>query len=221
MFISLVSRCLHLLLGRKVPSLINGLGGLVSVDAFHFGAWEQMEAERSSTPQARAKGGAAPPPDSDRAAGGASKYLAGLPSRGLFSSAVPSSNLGGIRVYVCDHETAPPDGQLIKTNTTNILIRALQISKQKSDLKDLTAKAATESSTGKRSAGRTSEGRTPKKTKTSSGSTSSHQGKSSNGYSEKTLQMMTVERLRALLKERGLSPKGKKDELIARLKDES
>ncbi|THU52291.1 hypothetical protein C4D60_Mb10t02440 [Musa balbisiana] len=163
-----------------------------------------MEAERSSVPQPRAKGGAASPPDSDRAAGGASKYLAGLPSRGLLSSAVPSSNLGGIRVYVCDHETAPPDGQLIKTNTTNILIRALQINKQKSDLRDVTAKAATESSTGKRSAGRTSEGRTPKKTKTSSGSTSSHQGNSSNGYSEKTLQMMTVERLRALLKERGL-----------------
>ncbi|RRT85639.1 hypothetical protein B296_00003619, partial [Ensete ventricosum] len=35
-------------------------------------------------------------------------------------------------------------------------------------------------------------------------------GNSSNGYPEKTLQMMTVERLRALLKERGLSPKGKK-----------
>lgn len=42
------------------------------------------------------------------------------------------------------------DGQLIKTNTTNILIRALQINKQKSDLRDVTAKAATESSTGKR-----------------------------------------------------------------------
>ncbi|WOK96628.1 hypothetical protein Cni_G05335 [Canna indica] len=176
-----------------------------------------MESEGSPAPKARAaKGAASPPPDNT-----ASKYLSGLPSRGLFSSPVLSSNLGGIRVYLCDHDTAPPEGQLIKTNTTNILIRALQNNKQKGDLKDLLSKSATGIATGKRSV-RTAEGKPPpKKAKSTSASTSNHRGSSSNGFSENTLQTMTVERLRALLKDRGLPTRGKKDELIARLKDEA
>ncbi|RZR75863.1 hypothetical protein BHM03_00000409 [Ensete ventricosum] len=110
------------------------------------------------------------------------------------------------------------DGQLIKTNTTNILIRALQINKQKSDLKDATAKAATESSTGKRyyllvELQREGLRRKQKLVLVLLVAIKEFPifvGNSSNGYPEKTLQMMTVERLRALLKERGLSPKGKK-----------
>ncbi|XP_038977839.1 uncharacterized protein LOC120108325 [Phoenix dactylifera] len=86
---------------------------------------------------------------SDRAVAGASKYLPNLPSRGLFSADF-SSNMGGMRVYVCDHDTSPPEDQVIKTNTTNILIRALQLSKQRSELKDINAKAPAESSKGKR-----------------------------------------------------------------------
>ncbi|RZB56661.1 hypothetical protein D0Y65_045681 [Glycine soja] len=39
---------------------------------------------------------------------GASPFLANLPSRGLFSSTVVSSNPGGMRVYVCNHDTSPP-----------------------------------------------------------------------------------------------------------------
>ncbi|CAL9057894.1 unnamed protein product [Musa banksii] len=180
-----------------------------------------MKTENCFAAPPLAEGAAAQPSSADRTATGASKYLAGLPSRGLFSSAVLSSNPGGIRVYVCDHETAPPEGQVIKTNSTNILIRALQINKQKSDAKDVIAKSAADSSTVKRSAVRTLERRSPpKKMKTSSASTS-HRGSCSSELSEKKLQTMTVERLRALLKERGLSPKGKKDELIARLKDEA
>lgn len=42
------------------------------------------------------------------------------------------------------------EGQVIKTNSTNILIRALQINKQKSDAKDVIAKSAADSSTVKR-----------------------------------------------------------------------
>ncbi|KAG0496729.1 hypothetical protein HPP92_001420 [Vanilla planifolia] len=84
----------------------------------------------------------------DGVGGGASKYLKDLPSRGLFSSRFPSSNLGSIRVYVCDHDTTPPEDQVIKTNATNILIRSLQLSKQKNDAKD--AKASMEVSRGKK-----------------------------------------------------------------------
>jgi hypothetical protein len=38
---------------------------------------------------------------------------------------------GGMKVYVCQHDTAPPDEQLIKTDSTNILIRALTLKKEK------------------------------------------------------------------------------------------
>ncbi|XP_026660734.2 uncharacterized protein LOC103707867 isoform X1 [Phoenix dactylifera] len=212
-----------------------------------------MEAEgESCASQSRRHGTASPPSDPARMAGGASRYLADLPSRGLFSNTIPSSNLGGIRVYVCDHDTTPPDEQLIKTNTTNILIRALQINKQKSDSKDAATKATSESKKGKRfilpcfptvglarklvslvqagckdwniwiSAERTSEGRTPsKRAKTNIAPGSTHQEGTSSGFSWRMLHTMTVERLRALLKERGLSPRGKKDELITRLQNEA
>ncbi|XP_042421044.1 uncharacterized protein LOC122009094 [Zingiber officinale] len=161
------------------------------------------------SPTSRPRGAAAQPP------GAASKHLFGLPSRGFFSSTVLSSNPGKMRVYVCERETAPPEGQVIETtDTTNILIRALQIN----NLKNVTIKSSTDGCTSKRSF-RTSEGRvSPKKMKNTSVSTTSHQGSSSTEFSERTLQTMTVERLRTLLKDRGFSPKGRKDELIARLK---
>ncbi|KAG0496722.1 hypothetical protein HPP92_001413 [Vanilla planifolia] len=152
----------------------------------------------------------------DGVGGGASKYLKDLPSRGLFSSRFPSSNLGSIRVYVCDHDTTPPEDQVIKTNATNILIRSLQLSKQKNDAKD--AKASMEVSRGKRVAARLLDGKSSAK-RANTGVASSSAG-SSSGLSERMLHTMTVERLRALLKERGLSPKGKKDELISRLKSD-
>eukprot|EP00262_Sarcandra_glabra_P001803 TRINITY_DN11970_c0_g1_i1.p1 TRINITY_DN11970_c0_g1~~TRINITY_DN11970_c0_g1_i1.p1 ORF type:complete len:178 (+),score=23.36 TRINITY_DN11970_c0_g1_i1:164-697(+) len=148
--------------------------------------------------------------------GGASKYLANLPSRGLFSSTVLSSNPRGMRVYICDHDTSPPDEQLIKTNQTNILIRSLTLNKQKSDcsLKDAKNKVSKESIKSKRSAERVVDGRTSaKRANLTSGSGSPRQEGSS-----ARLRGLTVERLRALLKERGLSIRGKKDELIARLR---
>ncbi|KAJ6800151.1 uncharacterized protein M6B38_205065 [Iris pallida] len=241
-----------------------------------------MEAHGSSSSRSRSQSKSAICQQSgpDRTAGRASSLLANLPSRGLLSSTVLSSNLGGIRVYVCDHDTSPPEEQLIKTNTTNILIRALQINKQKSDAKD----AASKGNKGKRSAGRSLESRTPAKRANTGGASSSTRlyfgislclvfkssfvfvgvlsswtnrsyyqlhwvpdhvyipliyifgllyysifrsknyfsdlEGSSSRFSEKTLQAMTVERLRGLLKERGLSPKGKKDELVSRLRDE-
>ncbi|KAG9143310.1 hypothetical protein Leryth_010231 [Lithospermum erythrorhizon] len=56
--------------------------------------------------------------------------LSNLPSRGLFSTTTPSSStLGCTRVYICDHDTSPPQNQLIKTDQMNILIRSLLIKK--------------------------------------------------------------------------------------------
>ncbi|KAH7677289.1 DET1- and DDB1-associated protein 1 N-terminal [Dioscorea alata] len=119
-----------------------------------------------------------PPPNSSP--GGAVKHLVGLPSRGLFFSTILSSNLGEMRVYVCDHDTAPPEEQVIKTNGMNIFIKALQINKEKKKK-------------GKRSVTRTLESRSPAKRANIGGSLSTSRQGSSNTPSEKILQVMTVE----------------------------
>ncbi|XP_058226381.1 uncharacterized protein LOC131335156 [Rhododendron vialii] len=166
-------------------------------------------------------GSSAPPSDSNppAAGGGASKYLANLPSRGLFSSTVLSSNPGGMRVYICDHDTAPPDDQLIKTNQTNILIRSLMLKKQKGDSSSKDIKGASPSEASrKRPAERALDGRASAKRGATNNQAGSRQEGSRSRVPEKDFQSLTVERLRALLKEKGLSRNGKKDELIARLR---
>ncbi|XP_048629736.1 uncharacterized protein LOC106415532 [Brassica napus] len=90
------------------------------------------------------------------------------------------------------------------TNQQNILIRSLSLKKQKGDSsskKRSANKALDDSSSAKRPAN------------------VSRQEGSSSGTGEKDFQSLIVEKLRALLKEKGLPTKGRKDELIARLKD--
>ncbi|KAL6851869.1 hypothetical protein ACP4OV_020054 [Aristida adscensionis] len=156
------------------------------------------------------------------AEGRAGTLLAGLPSRGNFTDSNIASSMGGLKLYLCLHDTAPPEGQVVKTDTNNILIRALQLNKSKSEAKDVNCKTPGESSRGKRNAARNLDGRNPSKRPNigSSAGSTAHEDRSS-GFSEQMLQSFTVERLRALLKERGLAPKGKKDELIARLREAS
>ncbi|XP_066335276.1 protein LOWER TEMPERATURE 1-like [Miscanthus floridulus] len=154
-------------------------------------------------------------------AGGAGKFLAGLPSRGNFSSGSGSvsSNLGGFRVYVCEHSTDPPEGQVIKTDSTNILIRHLQLNKQKSEGKDADSRTPGENNRGKRSAARSLDVNNSAKRANLGTSSGSSACEEISGFSQHTLQSFTVERLRALLRQSGRSTKGKKDELIARLRE--
>ncbi|KAK4752996.1 hypothetical protein SAY87_021794 [Trapa incisa] len=151
----------------------------------------------------------------------ASKLLANLPSRGLLSSAAISSNPGGMRVYMCDHDTAPPEGQLIKTNQQNILIRALTLRKQRGETSSKNAKGVTsgEGSSRKRASERLLDN--GGSAKRPSSHASSRQDGSNANIADQDLHILTVERLRALLRERGLSQRGKKDELITRLKNGS
>eukprot|EP01018_Ginkgo_biloba_P024608 Gb_37457 [translate_table: standard] len=152
----------------------------------------------------------------------AGQYLVDLPSRGFFGSSVfPSSNPDGLRVYVCDHDTAPPEDQVIKTDSTNILIRSLTLKKAKADAKprDNKRKTLVENGKGKRPAEKPLDDKLTVKRANSSGITvSSKKEGSSSRLPDRELQNCTVDKLRALLKERGLPTKGKKDELIARLK---
>ncbi|CAL4993383.1 unnamed protein product [Urochloa decumbens] len=156
--------------------------------------------------------------------GGAAKFLAGMPSRGNFSSGSGSgsvsSSLGGFRVYVCEHSTDPPEGQVIQTDSTNILIRHLQLNKQKSDAKDSGSRTPGENTRGKRSAARSLDvNNAAKRPNLGTSVGSSVCEETISGFSQHTLQSFTVERLRALLRQSGLSAKGKKDELITRLRE--
>ncbi|CAI0446416.1 unnamed protein product [Linum tenue] len=171
-----------------------------------------------------------PPPHSPTLSSSSSgAFLSNLPSRGFLSSTVLSSNPGGIRVYICEHETLPPEDQLIHTNQTNILIRSLQLKKQKGEPgpKDANGSNAAEGSR-KRASEKVMDGRaSAKRSNNQSGLQPEGSGSRT---SDKDLYSLTVERLRVLLKERGLSPKGKKsfeelnflkfmqDELVARLR---
>ncbi|KAG6747187.1 hypothetical protein POTOM_049568 [Populus tomentosa] len=154
------------------------------------------------------------PSDSNPKPPGASKFLSNLPSLGFLSSTVSSSNPGGMRVYICEHDTSPPEGQQIKTNQTNILIRSLQLNKHKGDSssKDVKGLTATEGSR-KRAPERALDSRAPAKrgnNQIGSRQGFEHTEGSDSRTSDKDYYSLTVERLRALLKERGLSPKGKK-----------
>ncbi|KAL6497199.1 hypothetical protein OROGR_029128 [Orobanche gracilis] len=159
-----------------------------------------------------------PPPDVMAASSGkASKFLTNLPSRGFFSSTVISSNPGGMRVYICDHDTSPPDNQLIKTNQTTILVRSLTLKNQRGDSSSKDGKGtASNQVSRKRAAEKALDKAAGKKAMSSTQLDSPQEG--SSRCLDKDLQSFTVERLRSFLKERGFSMKGKKDELIARLR---
>lgn len=109
-----------------------------------------------------------------------------------------------MRGYMCEHNTSPPENQVIKTNQTNILIRSLTIKKD--------GKATPSTEVSKKRAALPMDGKSKR------AMTNSRQEGSSTRTPVKEFLGLTVERLRALLKDRGLSTKGKKDELIARLK---
>ncbi|CAA2955882.1 Hypothetical predicted protein [Olea europaea subsp. europaea] len=154
------------------------------------------------------------PSNSKDGSAGAAKFLVGLPSRGLLSSTVVSSKPGMMRVYVCDHDTSPPDDQLIKTNQMNILIRSLMLMNQRTDSCSKDGKGIDENQgLRKRTAERHLDGKASKRAMLS---TDLQVG--SQSCEPDNLHFLTVERLRALLKEKGLPVRGRKDVLISRLR---
>ncbi|CAI6009006.1 unnamed protein product [Closterium sp. NIES-65] len=211
-----------------------------------------------------------------------SSLLANLPSRGNFSAAACTLS-SSIPVYICDHDTSPPSDQIITTDPTNILLRALTMKKTRDaeaakaaqDKGKKTASGASGASAsgtgaagisgsaaagtgaagaavaahdtrswqsglqdkGKRPAtgdpgqddtiGATRSGGRPAKRGPGVGSSGGGGGMEQDREAGRTLKGMTserdvdgltVERLRACLKEKGLSIRGRKEELVARLK---
>ncbi|KAB2067952.1 hypothetical protein ES319_A09G263600v1 [Gossypium barbadense] len=149
------------------------------------------------------------PFDHDQTAPGASKFLSDLPSRGHLYSTVISSNLsfaGGMRVYICEHILLL-QSQHIKTDQQNIRIRSLMLNNNKVGSSSKDVKAAVEGPR-KRAAEKVMDSSASAK-KANTKNNSQSEG-SSSIVAKKDYHSFTVERLRALLKERGLSPKGKK-----------
>ncbi|KAL8250342.1 hypothetical protein R6Q59_034035 [Mikania micrantha] len=141
---------------------------------------------------------------------GASNFLSDLPSKGLFSSTLLSSNLGGMRVYVTDHDTSPPENQLIKTDQMNILIRSLLLKQQQKTESSAKGVGAKDGSR-KRASERALDGRTSTKR-------AGFLQEGPESQLPENLNTLTVERLRVILRKIGISRRGRKDELIARLR---
>eukprot|EP00271_Cylindrocystis_brebissonii_P017004 TRINITY_DN423_c0_g2_i1.p1 TRINITY_DN423_c0_g2~~TRINITY_DN423_c0_g2_i1.p1 ORF type:complete len:186 (+),score=54.32 TRINITY_DN423_c0_g2_i1:297-854(+) len=178
-----------------------------------------------------------------------SSFLEGLPSRGNFTkpSLLPPEPL---RAYVCAHDTRPPAAQVIRTDPTNILIRALTAKKQqqREDAQGPGAgakKGSKEAKAGDNGKGKRAleasgaEGPVRKRaylgneprgsasistrpvnvTGAGAGAgPSAVGGSAAQAGGGEALESMTAEQLRGLLKERGLATKGRKEELVARLR---
>uniref|UniRef100_M1B894 SAP domain-containing protein n=1 Tax=Solanum tuberosum TaxID=4113 RepID=M1B894_SOLTU len=153
---------------------------------------------------------------------GAAKYLAGLPSRGLFSSNVLSSTPDLVFSILIVEFCLPSvlgiymltklpecEDQLIKTNQQNILIRSLMLKKQRGEYSSKDGKGISSNDNGrKRAAEKALDSRASAKKATTSNHAASAQETSKTHAPE--IQNMTVEKLRALLKEKGLSLRGRK-----------
>jgi len=160
-------------------------------------------------------------------------FLADLPSFGAFSKYTggPSQH-GCVPRYVCDHNTDPPDGQYIKTDETNILIRSLSKKKKvppvqkpqekppdpasgsKRDVKG--KRPADEESGGARLTSNMLDDFSAKRLKTAmQESTTTTTRRESESDS---LENMTKTQLVALCKSSGLATNGNKEQLIERLK---
>lgn len=143
--------------------------------------------------------------------------LLNLPARGCLVSTTPI--LQSPKTYVADHDTEPPEGQEIRTDPENILIRQLLQRREKAVGK------------GKQDKGKaTDKGKRPAEAPHDRGGTKrSHceAGASGEGPSGEapSLQFYTADQLRSktnqelteMLRSRGLGGRGKKEEMVQRI----
>ncbi len=79
-----------------------------------------------------------------------SGLLDGLPSRGTCTAARPALQ-GGAAAYVAAHDTAPPPEQVLRTDGTHPLVRALALKREREERAKKAADAAARAG-GKRAA---------------------------------------------------------------------
>lgn len=131
-------------------------------------------------------------------------------------------------VYIADHDTAPPPGQVITTDPASTLVSTLQRRKAAETGKKKAAKPADK---GKRPAEPPAEEREPKRATGPSADEagpSRPSGSGGNGsippageatYTKAQLTKQTIPQLKPILKAWGLALAGKKEELVSRILD--
>ncbi|GAB4820663.1 hypothetical protein N2152v2_007709 [Parachlorella kessleri] len=150
--------------------------------------------------------------------------LGNLPSRGTLTCIQPGAAFTAPPTpYIAAHDTAPPENQVVRTDPTSILIRALQSRKAKEDAKKK-AKAADK---GKRPIEDGGEvGRASKRAADGAGPSNaaavagpSVPAPSEAQFTKLGLQAKTIKDLQIVLKAWNLATGGKKEDLINRILD--
>ncbi|EFN58792.1 hypothetical protein CHLNCDRAFT_140569 [Chlorella variabilis] len=152
-------------------------------------------------------------------------FLDNLPSRGTLVAVQPGAAFSSPpTVYIADHDTTPQ--QVVRNDTTNILIKTLQNKRAKEEAKRKQARAADKgkrpveeaegSRPAKRPAAAAGDGAGPSG---AAGGGSSVPDPAQAGFSKLGLQMKTIKDLQNVLKAWNLTVSGKKDDLIQRILD--
>lgn len=147
--------------------------------------------------------------------------------RGLLTSLQPGAAFSSApALYIADHDTAPPEGQVIKTDPSSLLIASMQPRKAKDDAKKKAA-ARSAADKGKRPAA-DAEGQQPSKrpatdgagpsnTQDASGSGASVVPRAQAAFTRPQLAKKTIKDLQTILRAWGLPVGGRKDELVDRV----
>ena len=156
--------------------------------------------------------------------------LANLPVRGDFFTRYERGTPTMVEppAYVCDHDTEPPQHQVIGSDKTNVLIRFLTLKKNKEErAKDAAAKGKKAVSghandKGKRPADALDEPDRPNKRPAFESYVETARRArdlASEPYTLAELQSKKMEELRDILKNKNQPLKGRKDELIQRIQN--
>ncbi|KAL6773904.1 hypothetical protein ACKKBG_A22985 [Auxenochlorella protothecoides x Auxenochlorella symbiontica] len=166
-------------------------------------------------------------------------FLADLPSRGHFTRTKPGPTfLSPATPYIASHDTDPPASQVIKSDPTSILVRALQSRKEEAKRKQGGKAAADKGKRqlddgpdapgrGAKRAHEGAEGAGPSASRAAGGSplfqpstvtpVGGLPSPSEAKFSRLALQAWTLRQLQTLLKAWALPSSGKKDDLVARI----
>ena len=128
--------------------------------------------------------------------------------------------------YIADHDTAPPESQIVKTDPSSLLIRSLQIRKAREE-GSKKAKRPFATDKGKRPANEipAQDQNTAKQVKQNSknvgeaGPSSSVPAPSRGYFTKLGLQAKTIKDLQAILRNWSLTTSGRKEDLIQRILD--
>lgn len=151
-------------------------------------------------------------------------FLDNLPSRGNLTATVPGQSLyKAPQTYLAQHPTAPPEEQVITTDPENVLLRVLKLSQKREGPKGKADKAKA-GDKSKRPAAEAAEGvptskRHNAQAATADGDAGSSRGAKGEKYTLQELQGKTNKALMDLLKDKGQSTKGKKEDLVKRIMD--